>query len=186
MFIKNLFLLLITSALLCQVCYADHNINAKNNAYRHNNKGLMYLQDNYYYGAIKEFQIAIDLSPDTQASAVYYVNLANTYEKIGYPNLARPCYEKALSLNAFCFDYYLKLAENYKKLNVVSKKLDDFIKDKRTPLNDIMIGLLYIQNGDISTGITVLDEFCNNEPKLVVTAGVRAYLDKLTSEKSID
>ncbi len=162
---------------------ADEVIKAQNNAYRHNNKGLLYLQDNYYYGAIKEFQIAIDLNPNTQASAAYYVNLAKTYEIIGYDNLAQPNYEKAVSLNVMCFEYYLKLAENYKKLGIIDKKLKELQTKKYSPLNDILIGLLYIQNGYVTTGITVLDDFCNKEPDLLVTSGVRNYIDNLVKEK---
>lgn len=180
MFIKRVFFLLLVVLLFGQNCFADNKIDAQKNAYIHNNKGLLYLGENYYFGAIKEFEIAIGLNPDSQATAVYYTNLGNTYEKIGYPELARPCFEKALSLNVLCFDYYLRLVENYETLGIVEKKLNEFIADKSSPLNDIMVGLLYIKKGDISTGITVLDEFCNNEPKLLVTSGVRAYLDKIT------
>lgn len=169
--------------MMCPYSFADNKIQAKNNAYRHNNKGLIYLEENYYYGAIKEFQIAIDLNPDSQASAVYYVNLGNTYEKIGYPDLARPCFEKALRLNALCFDYYLKMTENYKKLGIAEAKLNEFKDNKTSPFYEIITGLLYIQTGNISTGITVLDEFCNKEPNLVITAGVRSYLDNLTKTK---
>lgn len=164
-------------------CFSQEALDAQKNAYRHNNKGLLYLQDNYYYGAIKEFQIAIELNPNSQASAIYYVNLAKTYEKIGYPDLARPCYEKAVKINRLCFDYYLKLAENYKKLGIVEEKLNQYILDDTSPFNDIIVGLLYIQNDNVETGITVLDDFCNKEPNLLITIGVREYLDKLTNIK---
>lgn len=183
MFIKKLFLLFISICILSPVSFADHTIKARNNAYIHNNKGLIYLEENYYYGAIKEFQIAIDLNPDSQASAVYYVNLGNTYEKIGYANLARSCFEKAVSLNALCFDYYLKMTENYEKLGIAEDKLNEYKNNKTSPFNDIITGLLYIQTGNISTGIIVLDEFCNKEPNLIITKGVRDYLDKLTAAK---
>lgn len=176
-----LFLLLI-STLYYNVCFADEQIKAQNNAYRHNNKGLLYLEEKYYYGAIKEFQIAIDLNPNSQAAAVYYVNLGTTYEKIGYFDLAKPCFEKAVRLNILCFDYYLKMVENYKKLGLVSTKLDEYKNNKSSPLNEIVTGLLYIQNGNITTGITVLDEFCNKEPNLLITTGVKEYIKSLTED----
>ena len=181
MFIKNLILLLIAFFIFCPACFPQGQINAQNNSYIHNNKGLIYLKENYYYVAIKEFQIDIDLNPNSQASAIYYINLGNTYEKIGYPNLAKPCFEKAVQLNRLCFDYYLKMTENYKKLGIVEEKLNQYMLDNSSPLNDIIIGLLYIQSGDVTTGVTVLDEFCNKEPNLLITTGVRAYLDKLTN-----
>lgn len=182
MFIKKLlpiiFIFFVIQAGLC-----DETIKAQNNAYRHNNKGLIYLEEKYYYGAIKEFQIAIDLTPDTQAASVFYINLGKTYELIGYNELAKPCFEKAVSLNMLCFDNYLKLAENYKKLGIADKKLEEFKADKRSPLNSVIVGLLYIQTGKIQTGITVLDDFCNKEPNLLITAGVKNYIKDLT-EKS--
>lgn len=174
--------------LIPQVGYCKHNnaswdIKAENNAYRHNNKGLMYLEDKYYFGAIKEFQMAIDLLPNAQATATFYTNLGRTYEKIGYPDLAKNCYEKAVSINVLCFDYYLQLAKCYKALGVVDKKLEEFQNKTYSPLNNVMIGLLYIQKGEKSTGITILDDFCDKEQNLLITAGVKNYLKEITLQK---
>ena len=177
--IRN-FLIILVVFLTAQCAFCDHIIQARNNAYFHNNKGLMYLEDKYYFGAIKEFQIAIDLLPDKQASSVFYINLGKTYEQIGYNDLARPCFEKAVQLNILCFDNYLKMVENYKKLGLVEQKLTQYKSDKSSPLNDIVVGLLYIQNNEIATGITILDDFCDKEPNLIITEGVKNYLKKLT------
>ena len=180
MLIKK-FLIFILIIFACNITVsADETIKADNNAYRHNNKGLIFLDEHYYFGAIKEFQIAIDLNPNSQASATYYTNLGKTYEKIGYPKLAQECYEKALERNILCFDYYLQLAKNYKTLGIANTKLNEYIRKKQSPLDDVMIGLLYIQCGDKSTGITVLDDFCNNEEKLILSKGVRNYLKEIT------
>ena len=124
--IKKLFLLLSIIIFTSIPTIADEVIRAKNNAYIHNNKGLAYLEEKYYFGAIKEFEIAIALNPDSQASATYYANLGRTYETIGYYDLAKPYYEKAISLNPLYFDYYLKMAKNYKKLGIVNKKIKEF------------------------------------------------------------
>ena len=177
---KNLFLVLLIIFLFGSNCLAYEKINAKNNAYIHNNKGLIYLQEKYYFGAIKEFQIAINLNPKSQASATYYTNLGTTYEKIGYPNLAMPCFEKALSLNPLNFSNYLTLAKNYKTLGIAEKKLKDFDSKKDFPLNSVMVGLLYIQTGQTSIGITVLDEFINKEENILITTGVKNYVKELT------
>ncbi len=179
MFIRS-FLIFLVLLITSQSAFCDHLIKAQNNAYFHNNKGLRYLEEKYYYGAIKEFQIAIDLLPDKQASSVFYLNLGKTYEKIGYNDLARPCFEKAVKLNVLCFDNYLKMAENYKKLGLVEEKLNQYKNDKSSPLNNIIVGLLYIQKGEVTTGITVLDDFCDKEPNLIITSGVKNYLKELT------
>ncbi|MGN0013948.1 MAG: hypothetical protein ACI37T_00850, partial [Candidatus Gastranaerophilaceae bacterium] len=44
-------------------------INAQANASKHNNIGLEWLREKYYFGAIKEFEIAINLNPNTQATS---------------------------------------------------------------------------------------------------------------------
>lgn len=184
MHIKNfiaVFLFLILGALCSKAEVTP--IKAENNAYRHNNLGLMYLEEKYYYGAIKEFQIAIDLLPNSQATATYYLNLGKAYEAIGYDKLAQPCFEKALNINVLCFDYYLKLAENYRKLNILDEKLIEFQNKSYSPLNNIMIGLIYIKKGHVSTGITILDDFCDKEKNLLITSGVKEYIKSLTSDK---
>ena len=101
-----------TAVLICAYCFSVSaafsyaEIRSENNAYRHNNKGLIYLKENNDFAALKEFQIAIDLMPDAQASAAYYVNASSVYEKAGRLDKALAYYEKALSLNHLYFDYY--------------------------------------------------------------------------------
>lgn len=182
MHLKSFFIVILIFLFNTQNVYAYAEIRAENNAYRHNNKGLIYLKENYYFGAIKEFQIAIDLMPEAQGSAVYYVNLGTTYEKIGYPSLAQPCYEKALKLHPLFFDYYVRVAKIYKKLGIIDEKLEEYQNKKYNPLNNIMIGVLLIQKGEISTGITLLDNFCNEEEKLIITPGVREYIKKIVKQ----
>lgn len=183
MYIKKIAIFFLTVVILQNAANCvDHEIKGQNNAYRHNNQGIMYLEENYYYGAIKEFQIAIDLSPNSQASAVYYTNLGKTYEKIGYYELAKPCFEKAVSLNVLCFDYYLKLAENYKHLGILEEKISLYHTKKDSPLNEVLLGLMYIQKGQKDIGITILDDFCNKEENLLITKGVRNYLSEITKD----
>ena len=182
MYLKSFFTVILILLFNVQSVFAYAEIRAENNAYRHNNKGLIYLKENYYFGAIKEFQIAIDLMPEAQGSAVYYVNLGMTYEKIGYPSLALPCYEKALKLHPLFFDYYVRVAEIYNKLGITDEKLEEYQNKKFNPLNNIMIGVLLIQKGEISTGITLLDNFCNEEEKLIITKGVREYINKIVKQ----
>ena len=180
MYLKKIFIILFCLFSYGRYCFANQTIEAENNAFRHNNQGILYLKEKYYFGAIKEFKIAIDLLPNSQATAVYYSNLGRTYEEIGYPELARPCFEKAVSINVLCFDYYLKLAQNYKKLDIVNEKLLEFQNKTDSPLSQIMVGLLFIQKGDVSTGVTVLDDFCDKEPNLLITIGIKEYLSQIT------
>ena len=60
-----------------------YTIDSEKNAYIHNNKGLYYIRERMYYPAIEEFKNAISLSPDTQATAVFYNNLGQAYMAVG-------------------------------------------------------------------------------------------------------
>jgi len=74
-------------------------IDPAKNAVWHNDRGLFFLRMDNYYGAIQEFKIAISLNRNTQASAAFYYNLGSAYKKIGVIELARPCFQRAVSLN---------------------------------------------------------------------------------------
>lgn len=182
---KKIFLILITVVFGAAAdCSELHSrIDAVNNAYRHNNIGLDYVRERYYYGAIKEFQIAINLNPDTQATSVYYNNLGKTYIKIGYPGLAAECFEKAVKQYPLNFEYYDNLVDAYARKGVVGAKLKQYKANRKSYLDDVIIGLLYEAKGNVSTAVTVYDDFCAREPDLVITPAVKKRIRKLT-EKS--
>ena len=99
--IKNLLMIfLIAVTIVCSAYRKPHKyiIEAEKDAFLHNNIGINYLKDRIYYAAIQEFKIAISLSPTTQASAIFMNNLGETYNFIGYPDLAIPCFEDAIKL----------------------------------------------------------------------------------------
>lgn len=153
-------------------------INAQANASKHNNIGLEWLREKYYFGAIKEFEIAIELNPNTQATSVYYNNLGRTYVTIGYPELAESNFRNAIKKYPLNFEYYLNLVEAYGKQNKIDKMLSYHKKNRKNSLDDIMIALLYGAKGETRIEITMLDEFCNNEPDLIITPAVQKYIKK--------
>lgn len=161
---------------------ARFNIDAEKNAIYHNNMGLLYLEEDYYFGAIKEFQMAISLNPHNQTTAVYYSNLGDVYMKIQYPNLAQTCYEQAISQNPMQFNYYVNLVESFKAQKILDKKLRQYKLKKNNPLNNIVIGLILIQKGDVTQGVVKLDEFCIIEPDLIITSAVRKYIKQYTKD----
>ncbi|MDD3237361.1 MAG: hypothetical protein PHV37_04615 [Candidatus Gastranaerophilales bacterium] len=158
-------------------------VDAEKNAEIHNNKGVNWLEERYYFGAIKEFEMAIQLNPNTQATAVYYSNLGRTYIIIGYPAKAKMCFERALIQNPINFEYYLNLLNCYKKLGILKPKLAEYKSKKINPLNQIMVGLIYIELGQTSTGIITLDDFCHKEPDLIITKAVRNYIKQKAPKK---
>ena len=51
-----------------------------------------------------------------------------------------------------------------------------------SPLNKIMLGLLYVESGDIRRGIIILDEFTMSEPDLIITTAVKAYIKQMVDQ----
>ena len=140
---------------------------------------MNYLKDRIYYAAIQEFKIAIQLSPNTQATAIFKNNLGDTYTYIGYPDMARICYEDAIKLYGLNFKYYLNLAECYKTLGITQTKIKEY-SSSTSPYDKIMLGLLYIQTGSVRKGVNTLDELCSEEPDLLIIPAIRQYLRKVT------
>lgn len=179
---KKIFSLFLLSVMLLCSGYRKpyrYTIDAEKDAFLHNNVGLNYLKDRIYYAAIQEFKIAIQLSPNTQATAIFKNNLGDTYTYIGYPDMARICYEDAIKLYGLNFKYYLNLAECYKTLGITQTKIKEY-STSTLPYDKIMLGLLYIQTGSIRKGVNTLDELCSEEPDLLITPAIRQYLREVT------
>lgn len=158
-----------------------YTIDAEKDAFYHNNVGLNYLKDRIYYAAIQEFKIAIQLSPNTQATAIFKNNLGETYDFIGYPEMARVCFEDAIKLYGLNFKYYLNLTDCYNKLGIVKTRIKE-LSASENPYDKILVGLLYIQSGEVRKGVILLDELCAAEPDLVITSAIRQYLKEVTSK----
>lgn len=164
--------------------YGVASIDAQKNAVNHNNRGVIYMQDRYYNAAIKEFQMAVLLDPDTQASSVYYANLANCYMKIGYPALAQDTLQRAIKLNPMNFNYYQDLAVIYRRLGILDTQLKRWKRDTATnPTGLVMQGLILIKQGKNDAGMAKLYEFVYTEPDLIITAGVKNFIEKQNNEK---
>ena len=156
-------------------------IDATKNAYFHNNLGLNYLKEHCYYAAIQEFKIAISLNPNTQATAVYYSNIGDAYMAIGYPDMALQPYEDAIKQYSLNLKYYQNLAKCYKELNKIPEKIQEY-SNPENPLNKVMLGILYIESGDLKRGTIILDEFVNTEPDLLITPAVRQYIKETVNK----
>jgi len=156
-------------------------IDASKDAQLHNNRGVEYRSEKCYYAAIQEFKIAISLSPNTQASAIYYTNLGDTFMEIGYPDMAQDAYERALNQYSLNLLYYKNLVKCFQAQNIIPVKIQQYSKDK-SPLSRIMLGLLYAQNGDLRRAIITLDDFAMSEPDLMITSAVKQELRELVKQ----
>lgn len=160
-----------------------YNIDAEKNAINHNNVGLNAMQDGRIYEAIQEFHLAIALNPKTQATAVYYNNLGDAYMKAGYFAEAQRCYERAIVQYSLNFMYYQNLVKSFKAQNLLSKKIPLYKqKAEKNPMSMIILGLLYIESGNKRSGIIKLDEFCMQEPNLLITGAVRNYIQQVLAQ----
>lgn len=177
----------VITLLICSCMFSGYKmpekyvIDAATNASLHNNQGVLYMKDYWYYPAIQEFKTAISLNPDSQASAVYYNNLGECYMKIGYPDLAQDCFERAVKLYTLNLKYFLNLAECYDALGITEQKLADTYEDAN-PLNYLMRGLLLEKQGNFSDAITILDEFTVKEPDLLITPAIKHYIKTLVKQ----
>ena len=179
--------LIITLLFLTFFCSAykkpyKYTIQAEKDAFYHNNVGLNYLKDRVYYAAIQEFKIAISLSPSTQATAIFYNNLGETYNYIGYPDYALDCFENAIKLYGLNFKYYMNLVQCYINLGKSQSKIQEYqfssdIYDK------IKLGILYIETGETRKGINALDEICMQEPNLLITPALKQYIKQVIDKK---
>ena len=156
-------------------------IQAEKDAFYHNNVGINYLKDRIYYAAIQEFKIAISLSPSTQASAIFYNNLGETYNFIGYPETARGCFEDAIRLYGLNLKYYINLVKCYKTLNIVQTKIREY-QQSEDVYDRIKLGLLYIETEEYRKGVNTLDEICVQEPNLLITPALRQYIKQVIDE----
>ena len=181
---KNLYItiLLISSFLFSGYKMTENYvINSEQNAYIHNNLGLMYQRENQYYPAIQEFKIAISLSPDVQASAVFYNNLGECYMQLNSPKMAQDCFERALKQFPLNFRYYKNIAECYYQLGYADEQILHSYNDSN-PLGKVLRGLLLELKGDIVNAITTLDEFVATEPDLMITGAVKQHIKELVDK----
>ena len=174
---KTVVLFLLLSLFFCTGYKKPYKyvIRAEKDAFYHNNMGLNYLNDRIYYAAIQEFKIAISLSSNTQASAIFYNNLGETYNFIGYPDMALDCFENAVNLYGLNLKYYINLVECYIKLGTAESKIAEY-KQSEDLYKKIQLGILYIKIGDKRRGINLLDEIVASEPDLLITPAIKQYI----------
>ena len=180
---KKIFIILVLICLVLSAGYRKpyrYTINAEKDAFYHNNLGINYLQDRIYYAAIQEFKIAINLSPSTQATATFRNNLGETYMYIGYPDMARVCFEDAVKQYGLNLKFYKNLAICYETLKITESKKDELKKSENT-YDKILLGILYTQTGEERKGVILLDEICMQNPELLITPAIRQFIKEINS-----
>ena len=155
----------------------DIMIDPTRNGIKHNNKGIMYMQEGYLPQAIKEFQIAIELNPNMETTGIYYDNMGICYMRLGIYKMAINCFELAMKQNPMCFLYYQHLVQGFKNEKLLKKKkIEHQQKIKNNYLNTIVVALIAIECKEVDEGKRMLLEFIKNEPKIYISHSIRQYL----------
>ena len=179
---------LIILILLLLGCYTNaekpyFSLDVAKNAAMHNNLGLERLQDGYYDMALAEFKLAIELNPESKACAVYYNNIGDTYMKLSKYANAQAAYENAIKISPLSFLYYKNVVQSYKMQGILKSKIKQYQEvEEKSSLYKLMLGLCYIESGDLKRGIIKLDEFVMQEPYLITSSGVKKYLKEITQD----
>ena len=163
---------------------AVSSIDATRNAKEHNNQGIIYMREGDYYAAIKEFKIAIGINPNVQSTSVYYNNLGQAYMKIYQinknkllPIWAQSCFEQALIGDCLNLTYYKNLVNAYEARGNLSSRASYHLSQKEeNPYNAIIVGLIYLKQNKIGAAVTILDDFCSQNPDLVITSDIKRLL----------
>lgn len=179
-------LIFILAIIFCQG--AAFTIDPAKNAVWHNEKGLFYLEMKYYIAAIKEFQLAIKLNPESEVSATFYNNLGMTYHKINNYHGAEIYFKKAIELKPYYLDFRKNLIEVYKKENILNEKADYYnqliIKDPKDLESYIMLGLIHKNYGNKDYAVMYFNKFLQLAPEFGVSRQIKEIIKNLKTKNS--
>ncbi len=154
-------------------------IDAIKNARNHSNMGNIYFKEESYYMALKEYQIAYNLTYDMNASSTYLYNIARCFIKLNNYNAAKSALEGAIEKNCLNMTYYKTLVDVYIKLNIHKRELKRCLNDNSNPYNRIIAGLIFLQTGDTYAAKGIFDEFVTVNPDMIITDDIKNILNKL-------
>lgn len=155
------------------------NIDAVKNARLHSNMGNIYFQQENYVSAMKEYEIAYNLTYDLNSSSVYLYNISKCFMKTGKYKLAQKALLGAISKDCMNLVYYDSLVDTYIALNEEDKELKKYLSDGSNPYNRIVAGLIYLKTGQKTNAKIIFDEFVVTNPDMLITNDVKAILKKL-------
>ena len=148
----------------------------------YNNKGLLYLEDGFYFAAITSFKIALGINPNSAASAPTYDNLGKAYLKTDEPQMAQECFEAAILFSPNNFQYYFNLVQSYKNQNILEKKLTTKNYRVEESYKPIVTGLILIALGEEREGKKILKNFANKEPAMIISKQISVFLESHISD----
>ncbi len=159
--------------------YEWQKIDARKNARLHSNMGNIYFDEKHYIGALKEYEIAYNLIPNSQESAVYLYNIGRCFMELKRYNLAKNAFNGAIEKDCINMTYYEAYAEACIKTKTHEAEIKKVMSDKENPYNRVIAGLIYYKTGKKGTAKAIFDEFVNKYPKMIITEDVKALLNKM-------
>ena len=154
-------------------------IDASKNARLHSNMGNIYFDEKNYSAAIKEYEIAYNLTHKKIQSAVYLYNIARCFMQLEQYALAKNAVLGAIKKDCINITYYNALAECIVKLGEQEKEIENYLKDTNNPYNRIIVALIYIKTNKRNEARFILDEFVIKYPDLIITQDVEAILKSI-------
>ena len=159
--------------------YQEHKIDAVKNARSHNNMGNIYFDEKNYNAALKEYEIAYNLTKNTQAGAPYIYNMARCMIILGNYKQAQYIIEQAIKKDCINMVYYAALVDCYVAQKTYEKELQKHISDNKNPYNRIIAGLIYLKTNRKTEAKIIFDEFVNDNPDMIISDDVRLILRNL-------
>lgn len=159
--------------------FKEAKIDATKNARLHSNMGNIYFEEKNYIGALKEYQIAYNLTHDTNGSSTYLYNIARCFMKLGNYELAKNALLGAINKDCINLTYYETLVDCYITLNATDKELKKHLKDNTNPYNRIIAGLIYLKTGHKTNAKIIFDEFVNNNPDMIISEDIKLILNRM-------
>lgn len=159
--------------------FVFNKIDATKNARVHSNMGNIYFAENNYISALKEYQIAFNLVPNSQASAVYLYNIAQCFVKLNDYNSALKAIKGAIEKDSINITYYDFLAQCCIKLGIYETEIQKLINDTKNPYNRVVVGLIYLKTNQKNNAIIIFDEFINQYPKMIITNDIKMIMNKI-------
>ena len=159
--------------------YEWQKIDASKNARLHSNMGNIYFEEKNYKSALKEYEIAYNLTANSSESAVYLYNIGKILMKIGYYTHAKKAFKDAINKDCINMAYYEAYADACVKTKTYNKELTKALNDTTNPYNRIIAGLIYYKTEKKGTAKAVFDEFINTYPKMIITEDVKLLLKNI-------
>ena len=159
--------------------YKWNKIDASKNARLHSNMGNIFFDEKNYQAAIKEYEIAYNLTADKAQSSVYLYNIARCFMTLNQYQLAKNAILGAIKKDCMNITYYNALADCIIKLNQQDIEIEKYLKEYKNPYNRIIVGLILQKIGKKQEAKFIFDEFVNKYPDMIITDDVKMILNQI-------